>query len=62
MSHHDIKPYNPSIVNLSRGNLKFSLSTADLLTVVSDRFSRAFNKSGATRYVALNISKAFNRV
>ena len=39
-----------------------SQSTADLLTVVSDRIARAFNESGATRAVALDISKAFNRV
>ena len=39
-----------------------SRSTADLLTVVSDRIARAFNGSGATRAVALDISKAFNRV
>ena len=32
-----------------------SRSTADLLTVVSDRIVRAFNKSGATRAVALDI-------
>ena len=37
-------------------------STADLLTVVSDRIARAFNKSGATRAVALDMSKAFDRV
>ena len=36
-----------------------SRSTADLLTVVSDRIARAFNRSGATRVVALDISKAF---
>ena len=39
-----------------------SRSTADLLTVVSDRIARAFNKSGATRAVALDISQAFDRV
>ena len=39
-----------------------SQSTADLLTVVSDRIARAFNSSGATRAVALDISKAFDRV
>ena len=38
------------------------LSTADILTVVSDRIARAFNKSGGTRAVALDISKAFDRV
>ena len=39
-----------------------SRSTADLLTVVSDRIARAFNRSGATRAVALDISRAFDRV
>ena len=38
-----------------------SRSTADLLTVVSDRIARAFNMSGSTRAVALDISKAFDR-
>ena len=36
--------------------------TADLFTVVSDRIARAFNRSGATRAVPLDISKAFDRV
>ena len=39
-----------------------SRSTADLLTVVSDRIARAFNRYGATQAVALDISKAFDRV
>ena len=39
-----------------------SRSTADLLTVVSDRIARACNRSGANRAVALDISKAFDRV
>ena len=39
-----------------------SRSTADLLTIVSDRIARAFNRFGATRAVALDISKAFDRV
>ena len=39
-----------------------SRSTADLLTVVSDRIARAFKSSGAIRAVALDISKAVNRV
>ena len=39
-----------------------SRSTANVLTVVSDRIARAFNRSGATRAVALDISKAFDRV
>ena len=34
-----------------------SRSTADLLTVASDRIARAFNKSGATRAVALGLQK-----
>ena len=37
-------------------------STASLLTVVSDRIARAFKRSGATRAVALDISKDFDRV
>ena len=41
---------------------RFYRSTADLLTVVSDRIARAFNRSEATRAVALDISKAFDRV
>ena len=41
---------------------KSSQSTADLFTVVSNRIARAFNRSGATRTVALDISKAFDRV
>ena len=37
-------------------------STADLLTVVSDRIAKTFNRSRATRAVALGIYKAFDRV
>ena len=39
-----------------------SCSTADLLAVVPDRTARAFNRSWATRAVALNICKVFDRV
>ena len=39
-----------------------SQSTADLLTVISNRITRVFIRSGATRAVALDISKAFDRV
>ena len=39
-----------------------SRSTADLLTVVPDRISRDLIRSGATRAVVLDISKAFDRV
>ena len=40
----------------------FFQSTAVLLTVVSDRIARAFNRSGATQAVVLDISKAFDQV
>ena len=43
-------------------SFSFSRSAAGLLTVVSNRIARAFNRSGATRAVALDISKAFERV
>ena len=36
--------------------------TTDLLTVVSDRIATAFNRSGATRAVALDIHETFDRV
>ena len=39
-----------------------SRSTADLLTVVSGRIARVFSRSGATRAIALDTSKAFDRV
>ena len=38
-----------------------SRSTADLLTVVSDTIARDFNRSGAIRAVALDISKTFGK-
>ena len=40
----------------------YIFSTADLLTVISHRTTRAFNRSGVTRPVALDMSKAFERV
>ena len=39
-----------------------SRSTANLLTVLSDRLASTFNRSGATQTVALDIPKAFDRV
>ena len=39
-----------------------SRSTPDILTVVSDRIARAFNRSEATQAAAVDISKAFDRV
>ena len=41
---------------------KSSGSTTDLLTVVSDRIAIAFNRFGTTWAVALDISKAFDRL
>ena len=37
-------------------------STANLLTVISDIIARAFNRSGATWAVVLDLSKAFDRI
>ena len=42
-------------------SFKSSRSTADVLTVVSHRIVRDFNWYEATRAVALNISKSFDR-
>ena len=47
------------IFPISNYGFRSSQSTANLLTVVSDRIARAFNRSGVTRAVALDISKAF---
>ena len=46
----------------SQYGFRSSRSTADLLTVESDRIAGAFNRSGATRAVALDISKAFDSI
>ena len=43
---------------ISRMVLGLLDSTGDLLRVVSDRIVRVFNRSGATRAVALDISQA----
>ena len=61
------KHVNNSIVdNLEKCSLfsdfRSSWWTADLLTVVSGRIARALNRSAGTRAVALDISKAFDRV
>ena len=39
-----------------------SQSTADLLTIVSDRITRAFNRSGAARAMVLDTFKSFDRM
>ena len=64
------KLLNNRIVDLEKCRLfsdfqygfRSSPSSADLVTVVTDRIIRAFNRSGATRTVALDISKAFDKV
>ena len=38
------------------------LDQLQISSLLSDRIARAFNRSGATRAVALDISKAFDRV
>ena len=51
-----------SLFSDSQYGFKSSQSTADILTLVSDRIGRAFNRSGATQAVTLDTSKAFDRV
>ena len=41
---------------------KKDFGTQNLMTVVSDRISRAFSRSGATPVVAIDISKAFDKI
>ena len=50
------------LFSYSKYGFRSSGSTTDLLTVVSDRIDRAFNRSGAIRAVPLDISKAFHKV
>ena len=45
-----------------QNSFRSSRSTEDILTVVSDIIPKAFNRSGATEAVALDIFRAFNRV
>ena len=51
-----------SLFSYFQYGFKSSRSTANLQRVVSDGTARGFNRSGATRAVALDISKAFHRV
>ena len=53
-----------SLKNLSyfQYGFRISRSTAVLLTGESDRIARAFNRSGATLAVSVDICKAFDRV
>ena len=48
-------------LNSSYG-LRFSLLTADLLIVVSDKITRAFTRPGTIQIVDIDIFKAFYRV
>ena len=43
-------------------DFRCSRFSAGLLTIPSDRIARAFNRSVATRVVALDILKAYGRV
>ena len=53
----------PKMVKKVVMNLDLSKASGpDLLTVVSDRIAWAFNRSGASRAISLNISKALDRV
>ena len=52
---------NVALFLISSG-FRSSRSTADLLAVVSEKIARNFNRSGANWAVALDISKAFDRV
>ena len=53
-------PENCGLFSDFQYGFRSSRSTADLLTFVSDRIARAFNRSRATQDVALDISKAFD--
>ena len=57
---HGPKKMWPFVADFQYG-FRSSRSTADLLTDVSDRITWAFNRSGATQAVALDISKSFYR-
>ena len=43
-------------------DFRSSQSNLDLLTVISDGIARAFNRSGATSALALDIYNAFEKV
>ena len=50
------------IFSYSQHGFRSSRSRAVLLTFVSDRIARTFNRSGATQTVVLDTSKAFDSV
>ena len=51
-----------SLFSVFQYDFRSSQSITDLMMVVSDRIARAFNRSGTTQAVALDICKAFDRV
>ena len=51
-----------SLFSNFQDGFRSSQSISDLLTVVSDRITRVFNRSEATQAVALDIPKVFDRV
>ena len=51
-----------SLFSVFQYDFRSSRSITDLMMVVSDSIARAFNRSGATQAVALDICKAFDRV
>ena len=53
--------YSPDCLKVSMV-VPVSRSTAELLTVVSDRIDSTFNRSGAALFAAVDISKSFKRV
>ena len=61
-----VKPSSPremwEIFSDFQYNFRPSCSTSDLLTVVPDTIARPFNSYGATRAVAVDIFKSFDRV
>ena len=50
------------LFSVFKNGFSSSRSTAALLTAASDKNASAFNSSGATRAVAIDISKALNRI
>ena len=50
------------LLSASQYGFRSSRSTANLLTVVSDRLARTFQRSGATRAVEIDIFKAFDKI
>ena len=60
LADHLIEKYG-FFSDLQYGFMLFG-STEDLPTIVFNRITRAFNRSGATQATALDIYKAFNKV